>query len=127
MDYRPHRTAAYRVLQDGGGMRFRFFCEVSGAAVCTTRIMPLQPVETARMKAWQTEGREHFSRCQRCGKWVADVMYNPNTLECVDCSPWEEKPAFCPQCGTDVRSDGLRCHRCGRRLQYEREWIDGSA
>lgn len=127
MDDRPHRTAAYRVLQDGGGMRFRFFCEVSGAAVCTTRIMPLQPVEDARMKAWQAEGREHFSRCQKCGKWVADVMYNPNTLECVSCSPWEEKPAFCPQCGERVWSDRVFCHRCGCRLQYGKGECDGSA
>ena len=29
----PHRTAAYRVIQDGGGLRFRFFCEASGAAL----------------------------------------------------------------------------------------------
>lgn len=122
-----HRMATYRVLKDSGGMRLRFFCEASGAAVCTTRPMPLQPVEAVLEKAWQAEGREHFNRCQRCGRWVADVMYNPNTLECVECSPWEEKPAFCPQCGENVLNDGVFCHRCGCRLQYGEEEACGSA
>lgn len=121
-----HHTAAYRVLKDSGGMRFRFFCEGSGAAVCTTPSMPLQPVEDALEVAWRTQAREHFNRCQRCGKWVADVMYNPNTLECVQCSPWEEKPTFCPQCGKMVLNDGVFCHHCGARLQYGEVATDGS-
>lgn len=105
-------------------MCFRFFCEASGAAICMTRPMPRQPIETALEDAWQAEGREHFNRYQRCGKWVVDVMYNPNTLAC---SPWEEKPVFCPQCGENVLNDGVFCHHCGCRLQYGEEEAHGSA
>lgn len=119
--------APYQILQDGGGMRVRFFCEESGAAICTTRTMPLMSAENALERAWRTEGRACFNRCQKCGRWVADVMYNPNTLECVECSPWEEKPAFCPQCGANVLNDGIFCHQCGGRLQYGEEETDGSA
>ncbi len=126
MSHDLHRTAAYRVLKDGGGMRFRFFCEGSGAAICTTQSMPVQPIEAALEKAWHAEAREYFNRCQRCGKWVADVMYNPNTLECVECSPWEEKPTFCSQCGEMVLNDEIFCHHCGGRLQYGGVEADGS-
>lgn len=87
MHHAPRHTATYRVLQDSGGMRFRFFCEVSGAAICTTAPAQPQPINAALDKAWLSEGREHFSLCHRCGRWVSDLMYNPNTLQCVDCSP----------------------------------------
>lgn len=83
-------------------MRFRFFREVSGAAICTTAPTQLQPVEAALNRAWFSEGREYFSLCHRCGRWASDLIYNPNTLQCVDCSPWEERPAFCPHCGTKI-------------------------
>lgn len=127
MCHAPHHTAAYRILQDSGGMRFRFFCEVSGAAICTTAPTPPQPVEAALDKAWLSEGREHFSLCHRCGRWVSDLMYNPNTLQCVDCSPWEERPAFCPHCGARVLDERPFCLKCGKRLQYGGEESDGSA
>lgn len=123
----PHHTAAYRVLQDSGEMRFRFFCEVSGAAICTTAPAQTQPVEAALDKAWISERWEHFSLCHRCGRWVSDLMYNPNPLECVDCSPWEETPAFCPHCGARVQDEHIFCRACGKRLQYGEEESDGSA
>lgn len=127
MCHAPHRTAAYRILQDSGGMRFRFFREVSGAAICTTAPTQLQPVETALNRAWFSEGREYFSLCHRCGRWASDLMYNPNTLQCVDCSPWEERPAFCPHCGARVQEERTFCPACGKRLQYGGEEFDGSA
>ena len=110
--------AAYRVIQDGGGLRFRFFCEASGAALCTTGVISGSPPDRALDYAWETEGRAHFNLCHRCGRWVADVMYNADTLECVDCSPWEEEPAFCPQCGARVASREAFCGRCSSRLRY---------
>lgn len=127
MRHVPHHTAAYRILQDSGGMRFRFFCEVSGAAICATAPTQSQPVEVALDKAWYSEGREHFSLCHRCSRWVSDLMYNPNTLQCVDCSPWEERPAFCPHCGAMVQDERTFCRKCGKRLQYGGEEFNGSA
>lgn len=123
----PHRTAAYRILRDSGGMRFRFFCEVSGAAICTTAPAQPQPIATTLDNAWRSGGREHFSLCHRCGRWVSDLMYNPDTLQCVDCSPWEEPPTFCPHCGMRVQEERSFCLKCGKRLQYGGEESDGSA
>lgn len=88
--------------------------------------MLLQSLEEALEKAWRLEVREHFNLCHKCGKWVSDVMYNPNTLECVQCSPWEEKSAFCPRCGENVLNDNIFCHHCGGRLQYGEGESDGS-
>jgi len=45
-------------------------------------------------------------------------MYNVETLECVRCSPWEERAAFCTQRGESVLEDGVFCHRCHARLKY---------
>ena len=114
----PHKTAVYRIIQDGGGQRFCFFCALSRAAICTTKAVPQEFSANALDYAWETEGRSHFNLCHRCGKWVSDVMYNADTLECVDCSPWEEQPTFCPNCGAKVVSDKVFCHGCGCRLKY---------
>jgi len=45
-------------------------------------------------------------------------MYNADTLECVECSPWEEHPRYCPHCGSKVKSADVFCNRCGVRLMY---------
>ena len=92
------RTATYRKLFEPGGVRYQFFCDVSGALVCTTDVLP----DDEPVRAWKDEAKKHFSRCQRCGRWVSDPMYNAETMQCVQCSPWEEQPAFCPQCGKKV-------------------------
>lgn len=44
---------------------------------------------TAPYRIIQDDGgmRSRFNLCHKCGRWASDVMYNPNTLECVDCSP----------------------------------------
>lgn len=31
------KTATNKVLADGGGYRFMFYCDVSGAHICTTK------------------------------------------------------------------------------------------
>lgn len=126
MTKEPHHTAAYKVIRDGGGVRFRFFCESSGAALCTTKPVPQGTPEEMLRCAWETEGRAFFNQCHRCGRWVSNVMYNPDTLECVDCSPWEEQPEFCPQCGTKVERDNVFCPHCSVRLRYGGE-EDGNA
>ena len=127
MDSKPHHTATYRIIQDSGGIRFRFFCEASGAALCTSRPAAGRPIDEMLRQAWETEGREFFNLCHRCGRWVSNVMYNADTLECVDCSPWEEQPAFCPQCGARVGLDDIFCPGCKVRLLYGWSDEDGKA
>ncbi len=108
------RTATYRKLFEPGGVRYQFFCDVSGALVCTTDVL----TDDEPVRAWKDEAKKHFSRCQRCDRWVSDPMYNAETMECVQCSPWEEQPAFCPYCGESVVEDKTFCHSCNARLKY---------
>ena len=114
-------TASYRISHDENGMLYHFFCDLSGALVCTVRHVSGSGREEGLLSAWETEGKRHFSRCRKCGRWVSDTMYNPDTLRCVDCSPWEEQPAFCPQCGKRVVGDGMFCQSCHARLRYGEE------
>lgn len=111
-------TASYRVKADEKGNRYCFFCDLSGAALCTTEPVRADTPEEELFTAWEQEGRKHFNRCQKCGRWVSDVMFNADVLTCVDCTPWEEPPQFCWKCGEAVSPEHTFCHKCGARLQY---------
>ncbi len=114
-------TAPYRIIADAGGNRYRFFCSLSGAAMLTTNpVCAESPSEELRL-AWESEGRQHFNRCARCGRWVSGVMYNADVLQCVECAPWETRPNYCPQCGKRVPFSDNFCHNCGTKLQYRKE------
>ena len=41
------KTANFRVLPDGNGRRYQFFCALSGAHVCTTRPILSRPWKTS--------------------------------------------------------------------------------
>ena len=111
-------TAGYRVIADVGGNRYKFYCDRSGALGCTTGVIrAFSPDEELRI-AWETEGKQHFNRCKRCGNWVVDVMYNADVLECVDCTPWEDRIRFCSHCGEPVKDDALCCEKCGAQVRY---------
>lgn len=116
-----NRTASYKIIADAEGNRYRFFCERSGLALCTTHPIRAETPEEELRIAWETESRTHFNKCQRCGKWVSDLMFNVETSECVMCSPWEEQPNYCPYCGTQVPKDDVFCRKCGAKLQYKEE------
>ena len=109
-----HRTARCRKITEDRGYRYQFLCDLSGALICTTNLQK----EDDPMLAWKSTGRKMFSQCHRCGRWVSDPMYNAETWECVQCSPWEEQPAFCSRCGEKVSEDKVFCHKCGSRLRY---------
>ena len=118
MAMKDHATAKYRVIADSGGSRYRFFCDVSGMALCTTKPIRGNTQEEELKTAWETEGRQHFNRCAKCGKWVSDPMYNADTLQCVDCAPWQEKPNYCSHCGKPISHSTRYCSACGTRLRY---------
>ena len=118
MAMKDHATAKYRVIADSGGSRYRFFCDVSGMALCTTKPIRGNTQEEELKTAWETEGRQHFNRCAKCGKWVSDPMYNADTLQCVDCAPWQEKPNYCSHCGIAISLSDRYCNACGTRLRY---------
>ena len=114
-----NKTAAYNAVTEKDGHRFAFYCQVSGAYVCTTKdIYPGGP-EEALLLAWQAEGCKHFNRCGRCGKWVIDAVFNAEVLGCVECAPYEAEPKFCKTCGVKIESQFIQCTNFGNKLIYE--------
>lgn len=112
------KTATYKITADSGGWAFRFFCDSSGELECVTGPIRADTEEAALDIAWETEGRHHFNRCDKCGRYVSAVMFNLAAGQCVDCAPWEDEyPTFCHHCGTRLRDpEGLFCSACGARL-----------
>ena len=118
MAMKEHATAKYRIIADSGGSRYRFFCDVSGMMLCTTKPVRGDTQEEELKMAWETEGKQHFNRCGKCGKWVSDPMYNADMLQCVYCAPWQEKPNYCTHCGKKISGNDRFCEACGARLRY---------
>jgi len=112
-------TAGYKIISGPEGNRYQFFCDLSRALACTTNPIPADTPEQELQIAWETEGRQEFNRCNKCGKWVSDVMFNADVHECVECAPWENPPNFCPQCGRKLSSPERFCPMCGAKLLYE--------
>lgn len=122
----PERnTATYKVLTDSSGYRFKFYCDLSGAFVCSTqKAYYAKTQEEALQAAWQAEGRNHFNRCRKCGKWISVAMYNVDVLECVGCAPFEAEAKFCKNCGIKIRKLTKQCPACGKPLAYYgKEWM----
>ena len=117
------KTATYKIISDTDGNRYKFFCDLSGALVCTTaKTYKADTPEEELMRAWDEEGKKHFNPCHKCGKLVIDAMFNPDVLTCVKCTPIEEYPDFCPKCGTKTSDSAYFCHMCGSVLLYEGEY-----
>ena len=118
MQTKVGKTARYRIIAGTEGNRYQFFCDLSGALMCTSEPVLMDTPEHELMFAWNSEGKKHFNLCSRCGRWVADTVFNVETLECVECSPWEEDPAYCPHCGEKVQDGDCFCAKCKKRLKY---------
>ncbi len=117
MERKDRVSARYTIIHEESGRRYRFFCEASGAAVYTSGPLRADTPDRETELAWE-EGKQHFNRCQICGKWVCNAMTNADTLACVDCSPWENPPKYCPGCGIPLKGINLYCQVCGTRLMY---------
>ena len=113
------KTATYKVIKDTGGNRYKFFCDVSGALVCTTKPYKADTPEEELQLAWENEGKKHFNTCRKCGKFVIEAVFNPEVLECVECAPFEAEAKFCKTCGTKIENPGRICPVCGNTLHYE--------
>lgn len=119
------KTAAYKIISDSsGGRTVQFFCDASGMLLYTAEPVRAESEEDALRTAWKSGGKRHFNLCHRCGRWVSTVMYNADTLECVDCSPWESAPRYCKACGVKVAFGDVYCHGCGAELRYGGERVD---
>lgn len=118
MQTKADKTARYKKIVGIDGNRYQFFCDLSGALVCTSEPVLLDTPEEELKFAWESEGKKYFNQCQKCGRWISDMVYNVETLECVECSPWEEEASYCPHCGEKVREGELFCPKCKNRLRY---------
>lgn len=113
------KNATYKIVADAGGNRYKFYCDVSGAFVCTTMPYTADTPEEELRLAWENEGKAHFNHCHKCGKWVIDVVYNPDVFECTDCAPFEHEIGYCKFCGAKVDADVRFCPACSKKLHYE--------
>ena len=123
----PHHvpeTAGYRILPQADGRRYRFYCAVSGAVVYTSPPLCVCGPQQELLAAWNGGAKQQFNRCRGCGQWVCDAMYNPDTLQCVDCTPLESSPRYCQGCGRPLlgSADNVKyCGQCGTKLRYAKE------
>ena len=115
---RDKKTARYKIIAAAEGNRYQFFCDISGALGCTTEPVFLNTAEEELMFSWEREGKRCFNLCHQCGRWASDAAYNADTLKCIECSPWEDIPTYCPHCGERVRKMTALCQSCGKRLRY---------
>lgn len=112
------RIPPYRTVKDGGGIRYKFLCELSEAVVCKTEpYMADDPDEGARL-AWEREGSGRFNHCKRCSRYVSDAMFNVEVLECVACAPYEAEARYCKSCGARVSDPKSPCPDCNKPLIY---------
>lgn len=121
---KERKTASYRIVPTKDGNRYEFYCDLSGALVCTTNPVKRENQEVEQMFIWETEAKNHFNRCHKCDRWVIDAMFNPEVLNCVKCSPFEAFPNYCPGCGVTIENSMLFCPKCGIRLMYGGESDD---
>lgn len=112
------KTAKYKVIADKKGIRYRFLCDLSGAMVYESKPFKAKLSEQEILLIWENEAKKHYNVCKKCGKFVSDVMYNADVLNCVECSPWENQPHYCLNCGIEVSLADKFCSKCGTKLQY---------
>lgn len=111
--------ATYKIVADAGGNIYKFYCDLSGALVCTTKPYKADTPEEELQLAWEKEGKKHFNTCHKCGKFVINAVFNPEVLECVDCAPFEAEAKFCKTCGAKIEVPERTCPVCGNTLHYE--------
>ena len=116
----PDKIASYKIIKDALGSRYSFFCDLSGARVFITEPIAEDIPDEALKKAWEI-AKPEFNRCEKCGRFVCDAMYNADTFMCVDCSPWENPAKFCRHCGAEADISDTYCSKCGSALRYEEE------
>lgn len=110
--------ATYKIVSDAGGNIYKFYCDLSGALVCTTKPYKADTPEEELQLAWENEGKQHFNSCHNCGKQVSNAMFNVEVLECVECAPIEAEVKFCKNCGAKIEDPNKLCPACGKPLVY---------
>ncbi|MBQ8043403.1 MAG: hypothetical protein IJ272_04560 [Clostridia bacterium] len=113
------KTAKYEIISSIWGNRYKFYDDLSGALIVTTKAIKAENLEKELSIAWERYGRKYFNRCEKCGKYISDMMFNADVHNCVECTPWEMRPHFCSVCGNSVTTTDRVCRGCGNELQYK--------
>lgn len=117
LSHRISELPRFQILKEDNKVICRFFCELSGTAVFTSDPIRTDTPEETLLLMWKQKGESLFNRCKKCGKWVCDLMYNPDVFQCVSCYPWENKPNYCVTCGEKIPSRDTYCRKCGTRQE----------
>ena len=78
--------ATHKIVAHADGNIYKFYCDLSGALVCTTKPYKADTPENELQLAWEQEAKQHFNFCHKCGKQVSNAMFNVDVLECVGSS-----------------------------------------
>ena len=76
----PEKIASYKITN---GNRYSFFCDLSGARAFITEPIEDGTPEERLKRAWEI-AKPEISRCEKCGRFVCDAMYNADTFMCVE-------------------------------------------
>ncbi|MBQ9779357.1 MAG: zinc ribbon domain-containing protein [Clostridia bacterium] len=112
------KIATLKIVTHADGNIYKFYCDLSGALICTTKPYKADTPENELQLAWEQEGKQHFNSCHKCGKQVSNAMFNVDVLECVECAPFESEAKFCKNCGTKIEDPTRHCPACGKPLMY---------
>jgi membrane protease subunit (stomatin/prohibitin family) len=110
--------ATHKIVAHADGNIYKFYCDLSGALVCTTKTYKADTPENELQLAWEQEAKQHFNFCHKCGKQVSNAMFNVDVLECVECAPFETEAKFCKNCGAKIEDPTQLCPACGKPLVY---------
>lgn len=105
----------YKRTPTAQGIQYTFYCELTGLSVYTTTPITETDLQAAYLAAWG-EAKYYFNQCTKCSRWVSDLAYNIDDMQCVDCSPYQRKPKYCQQCGCPIPSGERFCRRCGHAV-----------
>lgn len=102
------RIVTYKVSKNAEENRYKFYCDLSGALVCITGVHKADTPEAEVMIAWKQKAKQLFNSYNKCRKLVADIVFNPDVSECMDCATYEAEPKYCKNCGRKITSYSLR-------------------
>lgn len=114
-DALPVFTPKYRAVQEDGGFRVTFFCDICDRGYTHPLIRTSSLQEALRLGAG--DARLHFNRCGCCHRWVCDEHFNENQMMCTECAL-----CFCTKCGAFVPKGNQFCTVCGKpqfKMQHE--------
>lgn len=96
----------YEIKKTEDGVIFLFYCDLCYHTVSISGF-------NKDIHNIQLEAMRHFNMCHACGKWVCDLHYNEEIMNCVECAP---KKMYCYECGKELLIHEKYCKNCGNKI-----------